>query len=167
MACYNYNYDNVAIVYDLGLKHSLTFSSLHRCYVESIRLITPVEFQRRLSFLGHLKPGRYLKGYSKRCHYVDPLASVDLSRYILHMLYFKYSLKDITNGKSEEVVKNVNDCVALLVDIGIIEKKGDGMEIVRNEVLSYPLRPFLAKLLIEHSKDEIIINQLAYLIGLL
>lgn len=83
------------------------------------------------------------------------------------MLYFKYSLKDITNGKSEEVVKNVNDCVALLVDIGIIEKKGDGMEIVRNEVLSYPLRPFLAKLLIEHSKDEIIINQLAYLIGLL
>lgn len=33
LACYNYSYDNVSIVFDLGWKHVLTFSSLHRCYV--------------------------------------------------------------------------------------------------------------------------------------
>lgn len=126
-----------------------------------------MELQRRSSFLGRLKPGRYLRGYSKRCHHVDSFASLDLSRFITHMLYFGFKLADITRSRSEEAVKNINNCIELLVGMNILQKNDGEIKIVNNEVLKYPLRPFLVSLFIEHSKDEVLINQLSYLIGLL
>lgn len=85
----------------------------------------------------------------------------------MHMLYFGKGLGEMTRGRSEEAVKNIENCVKLLVDMEIVTKKGEEMEIANKEVIKYPLRPIIAGLFIEHSKDEVVINQLAYLIGLL
>jgi hypothetical protein len=83
------------------------------------------------------------------------------------MLYFGFKLADITRSRSEEAVKNINNCIELLVGMNILQKNDGEIKIVNNEVLKYPLRPFLVSLFIEHSKDEVLINQLSYLIGLL
>lgn len=86
LAKWAYNYDNVVCVYDEGIRTRIIFDYDNRAYVETSRILSPVEMRRRLACLGLTRPGKYLKGFKSRCRAFNELMECDLSRYTIKMI---------------------------------------------------------------------------------